>query len=102
MLLIGDSNLRRVNEKAFYVKTDCATGAKIGHVANNLEYVDRKEHDLIVCHMGQNNVLHNEKINMDEWQKQIQYEVNNLKNKLTNLKKSVIVGVPPAPWCKKN
>ena len=27
-LIVGDSNLRRVNESAFSAKTDCATGAK--------------------------------------------------------------------------
>ena len=41
-LLVGDSNLRRVNEKAFFTRTDCATGAKIGHIANTLDYVDKE------------------------------------------------------------
>ena len=49
-LMMGDSNMRRINEKAFYVKTDCATGAKIGHVANSLEWTTAGEHENIIIH----------------------------------------------------
>jgi len=35
-LLIGDSNLRYVNEQAMYAQTDCAKGAKIGHIATKM------------------------------------------------------------------
>ena len=99
-LLIGDSNLRRVNEQAFYAKTDCATGAKIGHISNSLEYVKKDEYEVVTVHAGQNNVLQDETVNMEEWGNQMQKEVNCLKNNLGKFKKSIIVGVPPAPWCK--
>ena len=49
-LMMGDSNMRRINEKAFYVKTDCATGAKIGHVANSLEWTTAGGHENITIH----------------------------------------------------
>jgi hypothetical protein len=100
-LLVGDSNLRRVNEKAFFAKTDCATGAKIGHIANNLEYVNKEEHDLVCVHAGQNNVIDEEPIDMEVWQKQTQFEVSELKKNLKKFKNAIIIGVPPAPWCKK-
>ena len=94
--------MRRVNERAFYLKTDCATGAKIGHIANNLEYVEKEEHDLVCVHAGQNNVTQDESVDMEIWQKQLQYEVSELNKKLKKFKKAIIVGVPPAPLCKTN
>ena len=57
-LMVGDSNLRRVNEKAFKMTKDCATGAKIGHIANALSFyeADEKANEVIVL-AGQNNVV---------------------------------------------
>jgi hypothetical protein len=101
-LLIGDSNLRRVNEKAFFTRTDCATGAKIGHIANTLDYVSKEENKVVICHVGQNNVIQDDTVSMSDWSKQTQYEVNALKSKLVEFEKAIVVGVPPAPWCKKN
>ena len=100
-LLIGDSNLRRVNGKAFYSTTECASGAKIGHIANTLGYVQNDEHEMVIIHTGQNNILQEDSININEWTKQVQGEINSMKSKLSKFKHSVIVGVPPAPWCKK-
>ena len=100
-LLIGDSNLRRVNEKAFYTKTDCATGAKIGHIANTLDFVDKEEHKVVICHVGQNNVTQEEEVSMEDWSRQTQSEVRILKEKLSKFETTIMVGVPPAPWCKK-
>jgi hypothetical protein len=39
---------------------------------------------------------------MTEWSKQTQYEVSNLKSKLSKFSNSIVVCVPPAPWCKKD
>jgi hypothetical protein len=100
-LLIGDSNLRRVNEKAFYAKTECATGAKIGHIANSLDFVDKEEHKVVICHVGQNNVLQDDDVNTTDWNNQTQIEVNSLKANLSKFEKAIVVGVPPAPWCNK-
>ena len=55
-LLIGDYNLRLVNDQAFFAKTDCATGAKNGHIANTLKDVNLAENNNLVVHAGQNNV----------------------------------------------
>ena len=101
-LLIGDSNLRRVNENAFYAKTDCATGAKIGHIANTLDFVKKEESKIVICHVGQNNITHDDEVSMEDWSQQTQNEVKSLKEKLSKFETAVIVGVPPAPWCKKN
>jgi hypothetical protein len=100
-LLIGDSNLRRVNEKAFYTKTECATGAKIGHIANCLSFAEKDEHEVVIVHAGQNNVLQEDDVNNNDWKQQTLTEVNSLKNSLSKFKKAIVVGVPPAPWCKK-
>ena len=93
--------MRRVNERAFFAKTDCATGAKIGHIANNIEFIDKSEYELICVHAGQNNVTQDEAVDMEAWKKQTQHEVSKLKNSLTKFKNAILVGVPPAPWCKK-
>ena len=81
-LLIGDSNLRRVNKCAFYAKTDCATGAKIGHIANSLSFVDKNYHYVVIVHAGQNNVLQEESVDVPEWQNKMQLEVKTLQSKL--------------------
>ena len=99
-LMMGDSNMRRVNEKAFYTRTDCATGAKIGHIANSLEYVKKEDYDVVAVHVGQNNVLQDPDINMGDWQTQMEKEVTTLQSNLQKFNKSILVGVPPAPWCK--
>ena len=100
--MIGDSNLRRVNEKSIYAKTDVATGAKIGHIANSLDYVEKEEFETVIIHAGQNNIIQDESTNITEWTKQMQTEVNNIKSKVGKFKNAIVVGVPPAPWCKKN
>ena len=101
-LMIGDSNMRRINEKAFKMRTDCATGAKIGHIANSLQYyeADEKTEEVIV-HVGQNNVLQ-EDVELGTWETQVKSEVAVLKKEIRRFKKSVVVGVPTAPWCERN
>ena len=101
-LIIGDSNLRRVNERAFYTKTDCAPGAKIGHVANSLLHTRKDEHEVVIVHAGQNNVLQDNNIDIEAWKTHTTTEVSSLEKQITKFKKSIIVGVPPAPWCKKS
>ena len=81
-LLIGDSNLRRVKEKAFYAKTDCATGAKIGHIANSLAWTNTGEHENVIIHAGQNNVTVDPKVEIGTWEKQLKEEVTKLKAKV--------------------
>ena len=100
-LLIGDSNLRRVNEKAFYAATDCATGAKLGQIANALDWTATDEYDNVIIHAGQNNVLTDPAVKMDTWETQMKGEVSKLKTKTARFKKTVLVGVSPAPWCRK-
>ena len=72
-LLIGDSNLRLVNEQAFFAKTDCATGAKIGHIANTLKHVNPAENNNLVVHAGQNNVDRGKQTDMAKWNNQLNY-----------------------------
>ena len=100
-LMVGDSNMRRINEKAFYAKTDCATGAKIGHVANSLEWTAASEHENVIIHAGQNNVSIDPKVEINTWEKKMKDEVTKLENQVKNFKNVLLVGVPPAPWCRK-
>ena len=98
-LLIGDSNIRLINEQAFFAKTDCATGAKIGHIANTLKHVNPADNNNLVVHAGQNNVDRGKQTDMVKWNNQLNYEVGALKKGINKLKKTVLVGVPPAPCC---
>ena len=98
-LFIGDSNLRRVNEKGFYFKTDCASGAKIGHVANSLHFTKEDEYDNVIVHVGQNNIDADPQVDINKWETQVKKEVTSLNSKLTKFKTAVVVGVPPAPIC---
>ena len=85
-LMIGDSNVRRVNEKAFLMQTDCATGAKIGHIANSLAYYEANEKtSKVIIHCGQNNVVH-EDVDLESWESQMKTEVASLKKDLKRLK----------------
>jgi len=101
-LFIGDSNLRRVNEKGFFFKSDCASGAKIGHVANSLHFTKEDEYNNVIVHVGQNNIDTDPQVNMKIWETQVKKEVTSLRTKLTKFKKAVVVGVPPAPICNKS
>jgi len=68
-VLVGDSNLRHVNKKAFLTNTECATGAKIGHVANALKHIETDGIEVAICHVGQNNI--NDKQEMGEWENKL-------------------------------
>ena len=100
--VVGDSNLRRLNEKSLRAKTDCATGAKIGHVANTLSF-EEGHYDHIIIHAGQNNVDVNPDTNLEEWEAQTNYEITQLKSQLVkpieNGTKVVVVGISNSPWC---
>ena len=98
-ITVGDSNLRWVNEKAFYTRTDCATGAKIGHVANTLKYTKTENTEVVICHVGQNNI--DEAEDYKEWEQTTTSQIGKLKKELLKFKKSIIVGVPPAPVCQR-
>ena len=98
---MADSNQRRVNEQATYAQTDSAVGAKIGHIANSLGYVNKEDYSCVVISAGLNNVSHEQNI-CKEWENQTQTEINRLKSKIGKFPKCVVVGVPPAPWTKEN
>ena len=93
-LLIGDSNLRLVNEQAFFAKTDCATGAKIGHT---LKHVNPEENNNLVVHTGQNNVDRGKQTDMAKWNNHLNYEVGALKKGINKLKKNSICRCATSP-----
>jgi len=98
-IMVCDSNLRWVNEKAFYTRTDCATGAKIGHVANTLKHTKKENAEVVICHVGQNNIDETE--DHKEWERMLTSQIGKLRNEILKFKKSIIVGIPPAPVCQR-
>lgn len=100
-LLIGDSNLRHVNESATFADTNGASGAKIGHIANVIEQVQVGKYKNLIIHAGGNNVMPEADIHMDKWNKQVQSEVAKLSGALNKLAQNgtaiKIVSVPKTP-----
>lgn len=100
-LMMGDSNLRRVNEKATRAKTDVASGAKIGHAANSLSFEDPAEYNHLVINVGVNNIDTNRECNLEQWKAQTEYEVKQLKAQIVNFAdkgaKTVVLAIPDTP-----
>lgn len=103
-LIVGDSNLRHVNEKAIFAKTNAASGAKIGHISNVLENTDLSSYTNVVINAGQNNVNTDTQVNVDKWQKQTKAEILQMQKHVTELsangKQTRFIAVPNSPVTK--
>ena len=96
-LVIGDSNLRHIDQVGTTAKVCASTGAKIGHTANALKYEDMDKYKNIVIHSGSNNITVGE-VNMHQWKQQLEYEVKQLSTHIAQLDaksvNTVLVAVP--------
>ena len=92
-LLVGDSNLRHVNEQATTSVTRVATGAKIGHSANVLRFEEPTNYENVVVHAGGNNIVQGD-VTFAVWENQVRYETEQLHQQLSRFPGSkIIVGV---------
>jgi len=98
-LIIGDSNLRHIDQLGTNAKVCASTGAKIGHTANALQYEDLNKYKHVVLHTGSNNIAAGE-VNALQWKAQLDFEVEQLAAHVTNIDAksvmTVIVAVPPS------
>ena len=82
-IIIGDSNLKQVNSNALLADVVSSSGAKIGHICNQLRHEKIDKYENIVIFAGVNNIPPSHE-NVDEvalW-KQIEGEMDCLENQL--------------------
>ena len=83
-LIIGDSNLKQVNSNALLADVVTSSGAKIGHISNQLKYEKLDTYDNIVIFGGINNIpAPNEQADESLVWKQISGELGDLEKELS-------------------
>jgi len=104
-IIIGDSNLKRVNSNAILADVVSSSGAKIGHIANQMKFESIENYKNIVVFCGVNNIpaMH-DAIDSDKLWNQVQTEIThleiNLKPHVTEGRNVMITPVPNAPHTK--
>lgn len=83
-LILGDSNLKLVNQNAILADVVASSGAKIGHTCNELQFTNLDKYKNIVLFTGVNNIPNkNEKVEEQAVAKQIDKELKVLEKELT-------------------
>lgn len=77
-MIIMDSQGRCMNEHALNAKTHVASGAKIGHIGNVMQYTDLDDFDNIILNVGLNNINAHPDTKHEDWIKQVKCEVTHL------------------------
>ena len=99
--MVGDSNFRCINENSIMASVTSITGGKIGHICNQINYVDVSKSSNIVLSSGQNCLNDADTFSKDDWEKKTNAEIDRyekLAKKLKNEGKNVfILGIPPTP-----
>ena len=97
-LMIGDSNLRHVDQIGTTAKVCASTGAKLGHTANAMKFEQMEKYESIVIHSGANNISMKPDIDISQWETQLRYEVQQLAAQIAPLDskdvKTVLVSIP--------
>ena len=89
-LIIGDSNLKLVNSKAILADVVASSGAKLGHICNQLQHESLDKYQNIVVFAGINNVPGpNDRMDEGSVSKQVDKEIKSLEKELA---KQVIKG----------
>lgn len=105
-VFVGDSNLRHLNENAILADGVCMSGAKIGHVANQLKFQELEKRSCVVISAGTNNIVRDlSEAEFQDWNTQLTGEVKfleaDIKANITGKQKSVIITeVPALPFIK--
>ena len=78
-LILGDSNLKLINSHALLADVVSSSGAKIGHVTNELSFENAEKYKNIVLFAGINNIPGpNERVDEQKVTKQIETEMKTL------------------------
>ena len=82
--IFSDSTLRRADITGLKADVDCASGARVGHIANMIrddEFTDEADNEIII-NMGLNNILSEEE-DFDVYKKRTEMELAKLKVNLS-------------------
>ena len=83
-IIIGDSNLKQVNSNALLADVVVSSGAKIGHISNQMNFERLDAYKNIVILAGINNIPNqNEIYDTEKMGEQIQTEMDGLEKKLS-------------------
>ena len=97
--MVGDSNFRCINDGGVMASVTSITGGKIGHIVNQLKYIDTTNSHNIVLSAGQNNVAEVDDFSKEDWSQKLDREIDRYEKVIQTLKnkgKNVfIIGVPP-------
>ena len=102
-VIIGTSNLRHVNQDALTADIICSPGAKIGHLANQLEVQNLDKYETVTLLGGCNNYAEFVTVKSDDtektndWVKQVDNEIKALEHvveKVIQEGKEVIISSP--------
>ena len=100
-IMVGDSNLRCVNENGVMASVTAVTGGKIGHICNQLQFENLEKIDTIVLSAGQNCTNDVEEVDQKFWEARTLAEINRTEKVIEKLmgkgKNVIILSVPPAP-----
>jgi len=97
-LMIGDSNLRHVDQIGTTAKVCASTGAKLGHTANAMRFEQLEKYEYLVIHSGANNISCKPDIDIKAWETQLRFEVQQLAAQISPLDskkvQTVLVSIP--------
>ena len=100
--MIGDSNLRHVNQEGTTAKVNSSTGAKVGHTANALAFEELDQYNHVIIHSGQNNI-NAQPVIFAQWENQLTSETAQLRQLLQNFKGNTkIIAVPESDLATKS
>ena len=78
-----------------------STGAKIGHIANQISFEKLDKIENVVINAGQNCTNDIEKLDKDKWQERTRSEISEMEKQVVNLmnkgKRVFVMAVPPVP-----
>lgn len=103
-VFIGDSNLRHLNENAMLAEGVCVSGAKIGHIANQVKFQQLEKRSCVVLSAGTNNIVKDlTEEEFADWYGQLSSEMKmlegDLKEHVTGKSRSAIITeVPSLPF----
>ena len=100
-VLIGDSNFRCANENGLMANVTAVTGAKLGHVCNQLEFENLENVDTIILSAGQNCINDIHLLGPKLWETRTIGEISKTEKVMNSLlekgKNVFLLSVPPAP-----
>ena len=83
-LILGDSNLKLVNANAILADVTASSGAKIGHITNQMDFEKMEKYENVVLMVGVNNVPgQNDRGDENSYNKQIDVEMKALETELS-------------------